>query len=291
MGSRYGGLKQLDSMGPNGETVLDYSVYDAIQAGFTRVVFVIRKEFEDAFVEAVGKKFDDRIEVAYAFQDLHDLPAGFSVPHGREKPWGTAHAVLAAKDQVTGPFAVINADDFYGRDAYQQIAHCFSSSNHQEGILTTMVSYPLSNTLSANGSVNRGICEIIDGSLQSVEEYHELRSETDIRTTGLNPNNERVELHSDTSVSMNFWGFNEHLFPALEEHFVDFLKSSGQKIKSECYLPTVIDSLIKSNKTKCTVLSTSGLWFGVTYPSDKPLVKKSIQQLIDNGDYPKSILS
>ncbi|HAV13158.1 MAG TPA: nucleotidyltransferase [Opitutae bacterium] len=289
MGSRYGGLKQLDPMGPNGETVLDYSVYDAIRAGFGKVVFVIRRDFADAFREAVGDKFADRIEVEYAFQELTDLPEGFSVPEGREKPWGTAHAVRAARNAVDAPFAVINADDFYGQDAYQQLADYFKTSKDQPELRTCMVGYRLENTLSEHGSVNRGLCIVENGTLQGVEEHSVIAKGEDGVIRGSNLTDQRVNLNADDIVSMNFWGFSPALFATLEAHFIDFLKEHGQEAKSECYIPTVIDDLIQSEQTECAVIETSGSWFGVTYPEDKPFVQESIQTLIANGEYPAKL--
>ena len=289
MGSRYGGLKQLDPMGPNGETVLDYSVYDAIRAGFGKVVFVIRRDFADAFKAAVGDRFADRIEVAYAFQELTDLPEGFAVPEGREKPWGTAHAVRAARNDIDTPFAVINADDFYGQDAYQQLADYFNNRNDEPELRTCMVGYRLENTLSEHGSVNRGLCIVKDGSLQGVEEHSVIARGEDGVIRGSNLTNQRVNLNANDIVSMNFWGFSPALFATLEAHFVDFLNAHGQEPKSECYIPTVIDDLIKSEQTDCTVIETSGSWFGVTYPDDKPFVQESIQALIASGEYPAQL--
>lgn len=289
MGSRYGGLKQLDPMGPSGETVLDYSVFDAIRAGFGKVVFVIRRDFSDAFKEAVGDKFADRIEVAYAFQELTDLPEGFAVPEGREKPWGTAHAVRAARNDIDTPFAVINADDFYGQDAYQQLADYFNNSNDEPELRTCMVGYRLENTLSEHGSVNRGLCQVKEGSLQGVEEHSVIAKGEDGVIRGSNLTDQRVDLQASDIVSMNFWGFSPALFATLEAHFVDFLKAHGQEPKSECYIPTVIDDLIKSDQTNCVVIETSGSWFGVTYPDDKPFVQQSIQALIASGKYPEKV--
>ena len=212
MGSRYGGLKQIDPMGPNGETVLDYSVFDAIRAGFGKVVFVIRRDFADAFKTAVGDKFRDRIEVAYAFQELHDLPEGFTIPVGREKPWGTAHAVRAARNDIDSPFAVINADDFYGQDAYQQLADYFNQSNDEPELRTCMVGYRLENTLSEHGSVNRGLCLVEDGFLKGVEEHTVIAKGEDGIVRGSNLTNQRVNIAADAIVSMNFWGFTPALF-------------------------------------------------------------------------------
>ena len=289
MGSRYGGLKQLEPMGPSGETVLDYSVYDAIRAGFGKVVIVIRRDFADAFKEAVGNKFEGRIDVAYAYQELSDLPEGFSVPEGREKPWGTAHAVRAARHDIDTPFAVINADDFYGQDAYKQLTDYFSNSNNEPELRTCMVGYRLENTLSEHGSVNRGLCIVNDGSLQGVEEHTVIAKGEDGVIRGSNLTNQRVNLNADDIVSMNFWGFSPALFATLEAHFIDFLQAHGSEAKSECYIPTVIDDLIKSEQTDCAVIETSGSWFGVTYPDDKPFVQESIQTLIASGEYPKEL--
>ncbi|MDP4643554.1 MAG: NTP transferase domain-containing protein [Opitutales bacterium] len=289
MGSRYGGLKQIDPMGPNGETVLDYSVFDAIRAGFGKVVFVIRRDFADAFKTAVGDKFRDRIEVAYAFQELHDLPEGFTITVGREKPWGTAHAVRAARNDIDSPFAVINADDFYGQDAYQQLADYFNQSNDEPELRTCMVGYRLENTLSEHGSVNRGLCLVEDGFLKGVEEHTVIAKGEDGIVRGSNLTNQRVNIAADAIVSMNFWGFTPALFASLEAHFVEFLGKHGSEMKSECYIPTVIDELIQSEQTDCAVIETSGSWFGVTYPDDKPFVQSSIQTLIASGEYPANL--
>lgn len=289
MGSRYGGLKQLDPMGPNGETVLDYSVYDAIRAGFGKVVFVIRRDFAEAFKSAVGDKFEDRIEVAYAFQELGDLPDPFSVPEEREKPWGTAHAVRAARNEIETPFAVINADDFYGKDAYQQLANYLKKSEGEPELRTCMVGYRLENTLSEHGSVNRGLCVVENGSLKGVEEHAAIAKGEDGMIRGSDLDDQRVIIEGDAIVSMNFWGFSPALFETLEAHFIDFLKKHGDELKSECYIPTVIDDLIKSEQTDCAVIETSGSWFGVTYPDDKPFVQQSIQALIAGGEYPQTL--
>jgi UTP-glucose-1-phosphate uridylyltransferase len=289
MGSRYGGLKQLDPMGPNGETVLDYSVYDAIRAGFGKVVFVIRRDFAEAFKSAVGDKFEGRIEVAYAFQELTDLPTGFSVPEGREKPWGTTHAVRAARDEIDAPFAVINADDFYGQDAYKQLAHYFAESTNEPELRTCMVGYKLENTLSEHGSVNRGLCRVENGALQKVEEHCAIAREAEGVVRGENLVGDKVEISANSIVSMNFWGFTPALFPSLEALFIEFLEARGGEMKSECYIPTVIDTLIRSEQTKCAVLETNGSWFGVTYPNDKPFVQASIKKLIASGEYPAKV--
>ena len=292
MGSRYGGLKQMDPMGPQGETVLDYSVFDAIRAGFGKVVFVIREDFADAFRETVGARFAGRIEVAYAFQKMDDLPQGFSIPEGRQKPWGTAHAVRAARHEITGPFAVVNADDFYGSDAYAVIADWFATHQGNDGKEHyAMVGYPLKNTLSEHGTVNRGICETDDeGLLTDVEEVVEIARGEDGVARGKSISGETREIGDDSPVSMNFWGFTPSFLDQLETHFVQFLRDKGSELKSECYIPTVVDDLINKGSADCIVLQTTANWFGVTYPDDKPHVVSSIVALVENGDYPSPLV-
>jgi len=302
MGSRYGGLKQMDPMGPNGETVLDYSVFDAVRAGFTRVIFVIRKDFADDFKAKIGDKFSDKIEVLYAYQDLNDLPEGFSLPEDRTKPWGTTHAILAARELIDSPFAVINADDFYGADAYQRIADYFNSHyTDDSGTLAShtnknsakehfcMVGYHLSNTLSEHGHVNRGICSTENGFLIDVEEHTEIQIDGDGTCRGNNLTSQRVDISPDAIVSMNFWGFTPKLMLHLEEHFINFLKERGSEMKSECYIPTVVDDLIKAGLADCKALKTSSSWFGVTYPDDKQVCVESLEALISKGAYPRQL--
>ena len=291
MGSRYGGLKQIDPMGPNGETVLDYSLYDAIRAGFGRVVFIIREDFAEAFRSGIGSRFAGRIEVDYAFQRLDDLPDGFTVPEGREKPWGTAHAVRAARDLVDGYFAVINADDFYGHDAYQRAAAFFDSLPETASGAMAMVGYPLENTLSDHGRVNRGICQLDEaGFLTNVEEYLEIEREADGHVRGNALDGKRHIVPPGTLVSMNFWAFGPAFFQQLEEGFTRFLHESGDQLKSECYIPTVVDHLIHGGHSQCLVLRTTSSWFGVTYPDDKPSVVASIRRLISEGEYPEKLV-
>ncbi len=290
MGSRYGGLKQLDPMGPNGEVVLDYSVYDAIRAGFGKVVFIIRRDFEDIFKEQVGSRFADKIEVDYAFQALDDLPAGFSVPEGREKPWGTAHALRAARDIVKEPFAVVNADDFYGHDAFVQAAEFLkSSADEPQKAHYGMIGYPLKNTLSENGDVNRGICGIKDGLLTEVEEFVKIQADEDGIVRGDNLSGERLPVDTAELVSMNFWLFSPSFIELTEQHFTDFLKQHGTELKSECFIPTVVDALIEAGRADCRVLATTSNWFGVTYPKDKPAVVAGINTLIKDGVYPEKL--
>lgn len=291
MGSRYGGLKQMDPMGPNGETVLDYSVYDAIRAGFTRVVFIIRRDFADDFKSHIGDKFSDKIEVVYCFQDLNDLPDGFTLPEGRVKPWGTTHAVLAARNIIDSHFAVINADDFYGSDSFQQITSYFKETESISGGIDhyCMVGYKLSNTLSDHGDVNRGICKETNGFLDTVEEHTGILMEEDGICRGDNLAGERVEICTSAIASMNFWGFSASVMGYFEAHFENFLKSQGAEMKSECYIPTVVDELLAEGKADCNILETSSYWFGVTYPQDKQSCVESIQKLVQSGEYPENL--
>ncbi len=292
MGSRYGGLKQIDPMGPNGETVLDYSLFDAIRAGFARVVFIIREDFADAFRQGIGSRFAGRIAVDYAFQHLDDLPSPFTVPAGRSKPWGTTHAVRAARAIVNEPFAVINADDFYGRDAYQRAAAFLTNpAPSADKAHYAMIGYPLVNTLSDHGDVNRGICATdAKGLLTSVEEYVKILREADGVVRGTALDGTRKPIAESCAVSMNFWAFTRGFFDQLETGFVEFLEAHGQSEKSEYYIPTIVDSLIRSNKADCAVIPTTSHWFGVTYPDDKPHVVASIRQLIAAGEYPEQLI-
>ncbi len=291
MGSRYGGLKQMDPMGPNGETVLDYSVYDAIRAGFGRVVFIIREDFAEAFRQGVGGRFADRIQVDYAFQKLTDLPAGFTIPEGRVKPWGTAHAVRAARELVQESFAVINADDFYGSDAYVQAAAFLAVPRAENSKAHyAMVGYPLINTLSDHGDVNRGICTRDDaGLLHSVEEYVNIERDSDGVVRGNSLDGSRREVCEKSPVSMNFWAFSRCFFDHLEAEFTRFIDEFGHLEKSENYIPTVVDALIRTGVADCTVLNTTSHWFGVTYPDDKQHVVASIRKLIEAGAYPADL--
>jgi NDP-sugar pyrophosphorylase family protein len=286
MGSRYGGLKQLDPMGPAGETVLDYSVFDAIRAGFDRVVFVIREDFAEAFREGIGARFADRIKVDYAFQSLDDLPEPYVPPEGRTKPWGTSHAILAARHFVDSPFAVINADDFYGRDAYARAADYMGKISADE---CGLVAYPLRNTLSDHGQVNRGVCEVADGVLKSVEEVLKIGIEADGAVTGEWLDGNRREVSPDAPVSMNFWVFPSEFMSALAGEFSKFL-AAGIGVTGECYIPTVVDSMIRQGRTTCRVIETDASWFGVTYPEDKEPVVQSIRALIAAGEYPDPLV-
>ena len=287
MGSRYGGLKQMDPMGPNGETVLDYSVFDAIRAGYSKVIFVIREDFAEAFRTSVGAKFASQIEVAYAFQKLDDLPHGFSVPEGREKPWGTTHAIRAARHEIDRPFAVINADDFYGSDAYVQAAGFLTNSPaNEKKAHYALVGYQITNTLSDHGSVNRGICECNNGLLAGVEEVVEIARKNETEIEGRSLDGSACLIDEGVIVSMNLWCFPQSFLDQIEIHFINFLNERINEAKSECYIPTVVDDLINEGSVDCHVLETTSSWFGVTYPEDKPHVVMSIQALIEAGSYP-----
>ena len=267
MGSRFGGLKQIAPIGPNGEIIIDFSAYDAKEAGFSKVVFIIKKAIEHDFREAAGKRIEKMIDVSYVFQELDKLPSGFVVPEGREKPWGTGHAILCARDEIKTPFAVINADDYYGKNAYK-IIYDYLINNKQ----TCMVGYKLGNTLTENGTVTRGVCETDkDGYLTSVVETFSLDK------------NSGVPL--DTTVSMNMWGFDTTIFNELESGFTKFLGDLENPLKSEFLLPTIVDGMIKNKGEKVKVLTTDDRWYGVTYKEDVDPVKASIKKLVDEGLY------
>ena len=288
MGSRYGGLKQLDPMGPNGEKLMDYSVFDALRANFGKVVFIIRKDIEEAFKKQIGSKYEKFVPVEYAFQDLNDLPGGFKAPEGRVKPWGTGHAIYAARNVVKGPFVVINADDFYGQDGYQKLADFLCSSKNNE---FAMCGFKIKNTASENGSVSRGLCTTnAEGNLVDVVEHTKIVKENGKYISNLEDGS-RVEIPGDAIVSMNMWGFQDTLFNYLEELFTEFLKEKGTELKSEFYIPFVVDSLVKAGRCTTKVLVSESAWFGVTYPEDKPLVQSSLQKLIGENIYPEKLFS
>lgn len=290
MGSRYGGLKQLDAMGPSGEVVLDYSVYDAIRAGFGKVVFVIRRDFEQQFREQIGARFEGRVEVAYAFQDINDLPPGFSVPEGRTKPWGTAHAVLAAQNVVHEPFLMINADDFYGRDAFAQMAQELQRPRGNSGLSEySMVGYYLRNTLSDHGSVARGVCTC--DSQRMLSSVTEMTKIFKLESGGAEnrESDPPVRLTGDEVVSMNFFGFTPEIFGQLREAFTGFLQANVGDLKAECYVPKEVDVLIRTAQAQVRVLESNDSWFGVTYPEDKADVVAAIAALVKAGAYPANL--
>jgi len=288
MGSRYGGLKQLDPIGPAGETLLDYSVYDAIQAGFGRVVFVIRRDFEGAFRKQVIGRFKDAVKVEYVFQERADLPRGFTLPEGRTKPWGTAHAVRAAREVIDGPFAMINADDFYGRDSYRQLAD-FLQRVDPSAADYAMAGFELRRTLSEHGSVSRGVCEVDDqGRLRSVVEMTRIVAVGD-GAENREEGKEGVALDGSEFVSMNMWGFTPAFLPQLEKAFVEFLEKSGEDPGAECYVPDVVDGCVRRGEANVRVLATSSQWFGVTYREDRQRVAVALEQLAADGVYPEPL--
>lgn len=306
LGSRYGGLKQVDPVGPSGETILDYAVYDALRAGFGRVVFVIRRDFEDVFRSQIGAKYGGRIAVDYVFQAAAALPAGYPLPVGREKPWGTGHAVWCAREAVAGPFAVIGADDFFGRDAFVQLAGFISDPPHSSRRIPhfAMAGYRLADTLSEHGAVARGLCTVrADGRLARVDER------TGIRREAVGPGG---EFTGDETVSMNCWAFTPEIFPVLGRQFADFLQANvggvpsprsgesrgggtpptgeGQSprnpLKAEFYLPEAVSQQIATGAAEVRVLPTTATWFGVTYRGDRPRVQAALAALVAQGEYP-----
>lgn len=291
IGSRYGGLKQVDPIGPNGEIIIDYSVYDALRAGFEKVVFVIRKDLETAFREKIGRQVEGRVETAYVFQDVNEVPPGVSVPPERSKPWGTAHAVLSCKDMVQAPFAVINADDFYGRQAFEALGGYLRQARDQAGWYDySMVGYVLRNTLSEFGSVARGVCEITpDGYLARVQER--TRVEKDGEHARFTEDGEHWKhLPGDSIVSMNFWGFTPGFFAELEAAFPRFFeRSAGNLLKAEFFLPDVVNALLQANKARVRVLPVNERWFGVTNKDDRPIVQAALRNLVDQGVYPRDL--
>lgn len=288
MGSRYGGLKQLDGLGPNGETIMDYSVYDAIRAGFGKVVFVIRKDFEEDFRRIILSKYENHIPVEVVFQALDNLPEGFSVPAERVKPWGTNHAVLMGKDVIKEPFAVINADDFYGRNSYEVLAKELAGMTNQSNRYC-MVGYRVGNTLSDSGSVSRGVCETnTEGYLTSVVERTAIER-VDGKIQFKDEKGQVVVLEDNTPVSMNMWGFTPDYFAHSEEYFKVFLTENMANLKSEFFIPTLVNDLIEKNIAQTKVLDTTSKWFGVTYAEDRQGVVDKIQALIDAGEYPAKL--
>jgi hypothetical protein len=288
MGSRYGGLKQLDGLGPNGETIMDYSIFDAIRSGFGKIVFVVRHSFEEDFRRIIVSKYEDHIPVEVVFQELDCLPEGFSVPEGRVKPWGTNHAVLMGKEVISEPFAVINADDFYGRHSYAVLA---AELTAMEGCRNRycMVGYRIGNTLSESGAVARGVCETnAENFLTGVVERTAVeRIDGEIRFT--DEHGQTVTVGEDTPVSMNMWGFTPDYFQYSEDYFVEFLNANKNNLKSEYFIPLMVNELITRNKARVKVLDTTSKWFGVTYSADRQGAVDKIRALIDAGEYPSPL--
>lgn len=288
MGSRYGGLKQLDGIGPNGETIMDYSIYDAKRAGFGKVVFVIRKSLEQDFKEKIFSKYEGFIDIDYVFQELDNLPEGCSVPEGREKPWGTAHAVMVAEKKIKEPFAVINADDFYGADSFTVMASFLQALDPENNYTYCLLAYKLKNTLSEHGSVSRGICELDKNKfLEKVVEHTKIYRENGKILSEFN--GEIVELREDAPTSMNLMGFTPSAFEYLKQYFRTFFDENHDNLKAEFYLPVFLTNVIKSGQGKVKVLPSNERWFGVTYQEDRPIVVESIKEKVANGEYPQKL--
>ena len=288
MGSRYGGLKQIDPVDEQGHIIMDFSIFDAKRAGFEKVVFIIKKENEEDFREVIGK----RMEVAYVFQDLHNLPEGFSVPEGRVKPWGTAHAVLSAIDEIDGPFAVINADDYYGRHAFQTIYDYLSTHEDDDKYRYTMVGYELQNTVTDNGHVARGICQVsADGKLEGIQERTRIEKREGKIAFTEDDGETWTYVPGKTLVSMNMWGFTRSILEEIQKGFPAFLEKglAENPMKCEYFLPTVVDNLEKAGRAEVSVLSSKDKWFGVTYKEDKPVVVEAIRKMKEDGLYPEKL--
>ena len=285
MGSRYGGLKQIDPIDKEGHIIMDFSIYDAVRAGFEKVVFIIKRENEQAFREAIGDRLSKQIEVAYVFQELTNLPEGYRVPEGRVKPWGTGHAVLSCIDEIDGPFAVINADDFYGAEAFRTIAEYLRGLDGASGRYC-MVAYELSRTLSENGTVSRGVCSVnAAGDLTGMVEHTQIeRTAAGIVDHGANGDEPLAE---DTPVSMNLFGFTPDYFAHSEAFFRSFLQESAGNLKAECYIPSMVNKLIADGTASVRVLRSPAQWFGVTYKEDKPLLVANLKKMIRAGIYPE----
>jgi len=289
MGSRYGSLKQIDGLGPCGETIIDYSIYDAIRAGFGKVVVVIRKSIEKDFQEVFFRKYSGKIDISYVLQEIDFVPQGISYDRERVKPWGTGHAVLMAADAIQEPFAVINGDDFYGQDAFVSMARYLSGIGDKASTEYSMVGYPVANTLSENGSVSRGICQV--DSLQHLTDVVERTSIQRLRGSIVykDEQGKNQPVAEDAVVSMNFWGFTPAFFPQLKALFLQFLLENGHQPKSEFYIPFAANQLIQSGEASFTVLNTHAEWFGVTYKEDRPLVVNKLQSLVDRKHYPSPL--
>jgi hypothetical protein len=294
IGSRYGGMKQIDPIGPNGEIIVDYSIYDALSAGFGRVVFVLKEEIEREFRERVGKTIEERCETVYVMQRIDDLPEGFAVPPGRQKPWGTAHATLSCRHVIDAPFAVINADDFYGRTSYQSICDYLKNAQDRDGVYDyCMIGYVLKNTLTEHGHVARGVCTLNgDGSLVDVREHTWIEKFGEVVKYTEDGEN-WVEIAAESTVSLNLWGFTPSLFPELQARFVRFLREGGygsqNMRKAEYFLPNAVGDMVQEGKARVQVLPTNERWFGVTYQQDKPRVKQALRELIRRGVYPENL--
>ena len=289
MGSRYGGLKQIDPVDKEGHIIMDFSIYDAVQAGFQKVVFIIKKENEADFRSAIGDRLSNQLEVSYVFQDLHNIPEGYEVPEGRVKPWGTAHAVYSCKDMIDGPFAVINADDYYGREAFQLIYDYLNSHEDDDKFRYTMVGYKLCNTVTENGYVSRGVCEMNEaGELIGIRERTRIEHHENGIAFTEDDGATWTHLDDDTTVSMNMWGFSKSILDEIEKGFPAFLEKGLKEnpMKCEYYLPGVVSDLLGENRATVAVLKSADKWYGVTYKEDKPVVMEAIRKMEEEGLYP-----
>lgn len=292
MGSRYGGLKQIDPVDDNGHIIMDFSIYDAKRAGFEKVIFIIKRENEDSFREAIGDRVSNYMEVVYAYQEIDNVPDGYEVPEGRVKPWGTAHAVYSCKDLIKGPFAVINADDYYGREAFELIYNYLSTHQDDDKYRYTMVGYQLGNTVTDNGHVSRGVCDMNEnGELIAIHE----RTRIEKRDGGIAYTEDKgdtwIQVPADTTVSMNMWGFTHSILSEIDAGFQTFL-SEGLKsnpMKCEYYLPSVVSGLLESDRATVDVLKSADKWYGVTYKEDKPVVVAAVQRMKEEGVYPNGL--
>lgn len=293
MGSRYGGLKQIDPVGPNGEVILDYSVYDAAKAGFDKVIFVIKHEIEEDFKKIMDGKYDGIIDVEYAFQDINNLPEGFTVPEGRVKPWGTGHAVLSCKGMIDGPFAVINADDYYGRETFELICNELTKEKAGDGKYRfCMVGFQIENTLTENGTVARGVCQTDEkGYLTDIVERTKI-AKRDGKIMFTEDEETWTEIPEGTTVSMNCWGFSPEMLTELENRFAECLcKNKDNMLKCEYFLPFVVDDLLKEGRVEVKVLSTAEKWYGVTYKEDRAAVASALKEKTEQGFYPECLWS
>lgn len=291
IGSRFGGgIKQLEPIGPAGEIIMDYSIYDAMKAGFNKIIFIIRKDLDKDFKEIIGDRIAKIIDVEYAYQEVDDLPDGFTVPEGRKKPWGTGQALLSILGKLNGPFAVINADDYYGREGFQAIYDYLTTADYTGDIYDCCMSgFVLKNTLSDNGGVSRGICEVdADNYLNKVTETYEIEL-IDGKIKAVNEAGEPVDISKEQVVSMNMWGLPQAFLKELQEGFPKFLESNITNLKAEYALPTIIDNCIKEKKARVKVLKTDDKWFGVTYKEDKQAVVDAVRELIRSGMYPEKL--
>ena len=288
IGSRYGGLKQLEPVGRNGELIIDYSIYDALCGGFEKIICVIRKEMVDDFGSVVTGRIPKSVPIRYAFQELADIPGGFSVPSGRRKQWGTAHAVYACRDLIEEPFGVINADDFYGRDSFRLLADYLAAADPQSAEFCN-IPFRMERTLSENGGVSRGVCRLDEGDfLTAVAECHEIKKDGKGGAV-YSADGEQRTLDGSALVSMNMWGFTPSFFPLLEDELAEFLRTDGGSERAEFYIPTVVDALIRSGRARCKCRASDEQWFGVTYPQDRAGVVSGIRAMVENGRYPEKL--